>query len=208
MKKRAAPFLSAVVLSSVLLNGCFSINISTNRRKDSADRTGSPANCERESTGQSDAPESIAFSGQEKEISACKAFWTIVEQNPYDEWLAQKKAEGNTAEKVFYAEYLGFWKAELLAAMESGKPFFPDTEQYNQWKTGLEQWLESAQTALAAEMDVLQFTMPQLEVIIPHCRMVRQKVLDTKFFLFYAERSQTGDWDLPIAVIWIADLEK
>ena len=202
MKKRVAPLISAVVLSSALLGGCVKISISTDRKNPPIGSTGSPVDRATESFENTSTTDSRFMSDRDLKI---QDFWEMVDQNPYDKWLNQTLAEGIMPEKQIFFTYVGFWKAELQAAIQSGESLFDDANLYNQWKTGLEQWLDSAQAALRAEMEVLHFTIPQLESIIPHCRLVRQKVLDTKFFLFYYERDKTDSWDCPVVVTWVTD---
>ena len=45
-------------------------------------------------------------------------------------------------------------------------------------------------------MNSFMGTMDQLEVIIPHCELVRQKVIDTKYFLYKLELFKL-QWEYP-----------
>lgn len=112
-----------------------------------------------------------------------KYFYKAIDENPYDKWLKSELEKGERAEKTIYAEYLAFWKDELVFTIESGEAIFGDNEQYKQWKSDIQQWLVSSQEILKNEMDMMNYSLAQLEVIIPHCEMVRQKVIDTKKFL-------------------------
>ena len=115
-------------------------------------------------------------------------FHDNINQNVYDKWLIAEQAEGVRSEKEIYAEYLAFWKNEFAFTIESGKDLFKDTNEYNAWKNELEQWLESAQETLKIEIDILgSAEVQQLEVIVPHCKLIRQKVIDTKYFLYQCQ---------------------
>ena len=93
--------------------------------------------------------------------------------------------KGERAEKTIYAEYLAFWKDEFAYTIESCKMIFNNGEQYEQWKSNMQQWLVASQETLKTEMDVMNVSLGQLEVIIPHCEMIRQKTIDMKHFLYY-----------------------
>lgn len=112
-------------------------------------------------------------------------FHESVEENPYDKWLKNELGRGERAEKTIYAEYLAFWKDELVFTIESGEVIFDDKEQYEQWKSDMQQWLVISQDILKNEMNMMNYSLGQLEVIIPYCEMVRQKVIDAKRFIYY-----------------------
>ena len=120
-------------------------------------------------------------------------FLDCINENPYDKWLKNELEKGERAEKTIYAEYLAFWKDELNFTIECGKSLFDDVDRYNQWKYNLEQWVLFSQETLKLEMNSFYATMPKLEVIIPHCKLIRQKVIDTKHFLYYLEFETTGN---------------
>ena len=112
-------------------------------------------------------------------------FYRAIEENPYDKWLKNELEKGERAEKTIYAEYLAFWKDELAFTIESGEVIFDDKEQYEQWKSDIQQWLVISQDILKNEMNMMNYSLGQLEVIIPYCEMVRQKAIDAKRFIYY-----------------------
>lgn len=112
-------------------------------------------------------------------------FYQYIDKNPYDQWLKNELTKGERAEKNIYAEYLAFWKEELIFTTENAQELFDDKGQYEQWKNDIEQWCVISQDVLKTEMNMMNCTLGQLEVIIPYCEMVRQKVIDTKRFLYY-----------------------
>lgn len=112
-------------------------------------------------------------------------FSSCVSENPYDKWLKAELEKGERAEKTIYAEYLAFWKEELAFTAESGEAAFDDQAQYEQWKSDIRQWLVISQEILKSEMDMMNCSLGELEVIVPYCEMVRQKTIDTKRFLYY-----------------------
>ena len=126
----------------------------------------------------------ISDSIQDDEYSK---FQASVDSNVYEKWLEEKWNEGIEAPKNIYATYLKLWKNELAFTIEYGKDVLDDDEKYESWKANLEQWLTYTSQTLTLEMNQLLGTMTQLEVIIPHCELVRQKVIDTKYFLYQLE---------------------
>lgn len=131
-------------------------------------------------------------------------FYKAIEENPYDKWLKNELEKGERAEQAIYAEYLAFWKDELAFTMENGKVIFEDKEQYEQWKSAMEQWLVVSQDILKVEMHMMNFSLGQLEVIIPYCEMVRQKAIDTKQFLYYYQIYHTSTPYTNIELNWYA----
>ncbi len=132
--------------------------------------------------------ENSCLTGESEESIQTKQFqyfYRAVDENPYDKWLKNELEKGERAEKTIYAEYLAFWKDELTFTIESGEVIFDDKEQYEQWKSDIQQWLVISQDVLKTEMNMMNYSLGQLEVIIPYCEMVRQKVIDTKQFLYY-----------------------
>lgn len=119
-------------------------------------------------------------------------FQASVDSNVYDKWLEEKLDEGIEAPKNIYANYLKLWKKEFELTIEEGKDIITSPDKYEAWKNNLEQWLLSASQILNTEMNELLGSMTQLEVIIPHCELVRQKVIDTKYFLYQLEIQNTA----------------
>ena len=128
-------------------------------------------------------------------------FQEAINSNAYDKWLKTQLSKANSTDKEIYAEYLSFWKNELTFTIECGKSLFDDVDIYNQWKYNLEQWVLFSQETLKLEMNSFDTTMPQLEVIIPYCELIRQKVIDTKYFLYYLEFETTGN-NREIVINW------
>ena len=123
-------------------------------------------------------------------------FQLEVELNICDKWLDKKLSEGVEAPKNIYADYLKIWKDEMTYAIEKAEKLFDDHNEYEKWKTDLEQWMYYSSEILKREMNSFMGTMDQLEVIIPHCELVRQKVIDTKYFLYKLELFKL-QWEYP-----------
>ena len=132
----------------------------------------------------SETEEETSLSPQEIEY---KKFQDSVDSNVYDKWLEEKLAEGINSPNNIYAKYLALWKNELSYTIEGGSSLFENSSKYETWKTNLEEWLNYTSTTLRLEMNQFFGSMEQLEVIIPHCELVRQKVIDTKYFLYKLE---------------------
>ena len=114
-------------------------------------------------------------------------FEEAVAANVYDIWLEQVLAEGKQSEYSIYSDYLTLWKDELTYTIENGKKLFDSEEDYTHWKNKLNEWLENSQALLKIEMNQMMGTLSQVDIIIPYCQLVRQKVIDTKKFLYYLE---------------------
>lgn len=146
--------------------------------------------------------------GKSIQIIQHQHFNQFVDKNPYDQWLKNELAKGERAEKNIYAEYLAFWKEELTFTVDNAQEIFDDKAQYEQWKDNIEQWLVNAENILKIEMNSMAATLPQLEVIIPYCKLIRQKVIDTKKFLYYYEKEELGILDIhnsEILITWKYD---
>lgn len=137
---------------------------------------------------------------QEDPVS--QLFSSAIQENPYDQWLKNEWEKGERAEKTIYAEYLAFWNDEFAYTIESCKMIFEDDEQYEQWSNYMRQWLAASQEALKSEMDVMNVSLAQLEVILPYCKMVRQKTIDMKHFLYYYQVYNTLTPYTDIEIFW------
>ena len=116
-------------------------------------------------------------------------FYEKINNNPYDTWLESKKAEGTLSEKELYKSWLDFWGDELSFTIKSGKTLFSNENDYLAWKTNLEQWLELTQENLRIEMNnmVVPSSLAQARLIHHAGEIIRQKVIDTKYFLYKIE---------------------
>ena len=141
-------------------------------------------------------------------------FWERAEQNPYDKWLEDELSAGVRSEYVIYAEYLALWKNELSFSIEGAQGIFRYSYEDDQWAAALFEWLTATGDVLKLEMNSLTGTVTQLEVIIPHCELVRQKVLDTKYFIYlrqyekYVQKQESNgipSTDAEIKVPWATD---
>ena len=135
-------------------------------------------------------------------------FWERAEENEYDKWLADELAVGVRSEYVIYAEYLALWKNELTFSINGAKLIF-DHHEYDQWAAALSEWLTASEYVRKIEMNAVVGTDTQLEVIIPHCKLVRQKVLDTKYFIYVRRHQEYMEshpsLDIEIKVPWATD---
>ena len=148
------------------------------------------------------------YSIDEKEDIQTKQFqyfYNAADGNPYDKWLKNELEKGERAEQTIYAEYLAGWKDELSFTIESGKAIFDDKEEYEQWKKDMEQWLVISQDILKTEMNMMKYSLGQLEVIIPYCEMIRQKVIDAKWFVYYYQVISTPTLYTDIEVTWCSN---
>ena len=157
-------------------------DITESAQNSSAEETQSVQEAPTNGSEQQENDKSIDNSIQTKQY---QYFYRSVEENPYDKWLKNELEKGERAEKTIYAEYLAYWKDELVFTIESGEVIFDDKEQYEQWKSDIQQWLVISQNILKNEMNMMNYSLGQLEVIIPYCEMVRQKAIDAKRFIYF-----------------------
>ena len=120
-------------------------------------------------------------------------FYDHINQNMYDQWLKVELLNGKRSEEEIYTDYLELWKKELTFTIENGQALFDGVyeftpEQYSDWKSYLEQWMLSAESVLESEVQLLtREEMSIIGALIPHCQLIRQKVINTKEFLFRVE---------------------
>ena len=171
---------------------------------DSTQNVNGQSNLDEKTTSQGDKLPDVykQISENNKQDREYQVFYDCINENPYDKWLKNELEKGERAEKTIYAEYLAFWKDELVFTIESGEVIFDNKEQYKQWKSNIQQWLVISQEILKTEMDMMNCSLGQLEVIIPYCEMVRQKVIDTKQFLYYYQVYNTFTPYTNIEIKW------
>lgn len=174
-------------------------DITESAQNSSAEETQSVQEAPTNGSEQQENDKSIDNSIQTKQY---QYFYRSVEENPYDKWLKNELEKGERAEKTIYAEYLAYWKDELVFTIESGEVIFDDKEQYEQWKSDIQQWLIISQNILKNEMNMMNYSLGQLEVIIPYCEMIRQKAIDAKQFLYYYQVYNTFTPNTDIEIKW------
>ena len=172
------------------------INNIENASGNTTDAENSDTTTEIEDVNDNIKKETVTVHSQEEMY---KKFQESVDSNYYDKWLEEKLSECSRSEKEIYAEYLNFWKAELLLTIDAGQYLFDDQEAYKEWKNCLEEWLSSTTEALRVEVNSLLGTIPQLDSIIPCCKLVRQKAIDTKFFLYQLDWQKS---EYTPSIIW------
>lgn len=138
-------------------------------------------------------------------------FYEKINQNPYDAWLELKKAEGLLSEKEFYKDWLDLWCDELDFTIQSGKNLFSNEHDYLLWKTNLKQWLEITKETLRIEMNnmVIPSSLAQAHLIHHTGEIVRQKAIDTKYFLYKVQCDEAALLDSSIyefPITWAIDL--
>lgn len=178
-----------VLLCCTMFVGAISCNKSKNKFWDNSNSANSDSqgvqNDSDNNTAQEGSLNSIDKNEDSIQMQQFQYFHENIDKNPYDQWLKNELAKGEHAEKDIYSEYLAYWSGELAFTIENGQELFNDKNLYGQWKNGIEEWLINSREILKVEMNMMNCSLGQLEVIIPYCEMVRQKVIDTKEFLYY-----------------------
>lgn len=129
-------------------------------------------------------------------------FQNFVDWNIYDRWLELKISEGVDSLSWIYGEYLKNWYAEFEFTLEYAKDLFENEEEYLVWKSKNEEWLKITRELLNREVNQFTDEMHRLEIIIPYSELIRQKVIDTKYFLYTLENDTVNDIDDYISLQW------
>lgn len=129
-------------------------------------------------------------------------FQDFVNWNGYDRWLALKISEGVDPLSWVYGEYLKKWYEEFEFTLEYAKELFDNEDEYLVWKADNEEWLKITRELLNKEVNNFTDEMHRLEVIIPYGELVRQKVIDIKYFLYILENDTTEEIANYISLKW------
>ena len=129
-------------------------------------------------------------------------FHNFVLNNTYDKWLKIKEEEGILPVREMYGEYLKYWYSEFEFTLECAKELFKNEDEYFSWKAENEEWLKTTKELLKKEVNNFTDEMHRLEVIIPYSELVRQKVIDTKYFLYILESNTTEEITNYISLKW------
>ena len=114
-------------------------------------------------------------------------FQDFVVDNPYDIWLEAELNEGIEMPWYIYSDYIKFWIAEYESTLEYANDFFNEEENYLSWKSDNEAWLELTRELYRKEVNNFDAQMERLEITILYAKLIRQKVIDTKYFLYQLE---------------------
>ena len=134
-------------------------------------------------------------------------FQTAVNANVYDEWYEAALKTDSMPISQIYGKYCTYWKNEFDFTIEKAKVLFEDESTYLQWKQDLYAWLEITQKAYQNEMTLMDVAMNRFEIMSPYCNLIRQKVIDTKYFLYVLECNVIHNHPTaPIGLQWANDL--
>lgn len=114
-------------------------------------------------------------------------FHNFVLNNIYDRWLKIQEEEGILPLREMYGEYLKYWYGEFEFTLEYAKELFENEEEYLLWKSDNEEWLKVTKDLLKKESSSFTDEMHRLEIIIPYSELIRQKIIDMKYFLYQIE---------------------
>lgn len=88
-----------------------------------------------------------------------------------------------------YHENLLYWeKNEFSATVSHGENFLENSFSYNRWRDSFEQLLSTTQSLMRCQSSIFIRFCP--EEYILKCSIVREVILDSKFFLYYFEYQQ------------------
>lgn len=139
------------------------------------------------------------LSATEKEYVRFRDF---VDWNIYDRWLELKISEGVDSLTWIYGEYLKNWYAEFEFTLDYAKDLFENEEEYLVWKSKNEEWLKITRELLNKEVNQFTDEMHRLEIIIPYSELIRQKVIDIKYFLYTLENDTVNKITDYISLQW------
>lgn len=142
------------------------------------------------------------------QLEIFEIFQDKVISNIYDEWLNQSLANGQELTEC-YAKYSRFWENEFNYSITIAESLFVDSESYLQWKNELEIWLETTTNIVRIESNQAQGQVARLEIIIEKSKLIREKVIDIKYFCYVLEHSKLDvTIDNPIGLQWLNNLEE
>ncbi len=140
--------------------------------------------------------------------SPYQVFNDKVDANKYDVWYKNQNEYATTQLEIqmMIDNYHMFWEEELAFTLKIAKPLFKDADDYESWKIGLESWLEISREVCRIERMKFSSAYQAMEVITRFTDAVKQKVIDTKYFLYLLECEGVGNYKDPyIGISWNED---
>ena len=89
---------------------------------------------------------------------------------------------------IYYDNMLYWEKNEFSATMSHGENILKDSISYNRWQETFEQLLSTTQAIMSCQSSIFIRFCP--EAYILRCSIVRELILNSKFFLYYFEYQQ------------------
>ena len=124
---------------------------------------------------------------QSEQPDEYEIFQQAVDTNVYDQWLAQVLAEGILSLNDIYGKYSALWTQEFHYTIENAAGLFQSTEDYEIWKAELNNWLEATTNVIRVEARQLFGQLPKVEILMRKCELIREKVIDIKYFCYILE---------------------
>ena len=141
------------------------------------------------------------------QLKSYRIFQESVNSNSYDKWLETTLTYDSLPITQAYGRYCVYWKNELSFTIEKAKILFEDENKYLAWKDDLYTWLQITQETYQNEINSMDVMMNRLEITIPYCKLIRQKVIDTKYFCYILECNvMNNNSTNPIGLEWANDL--
>ena len=91
---------------------------------------------------------------------------------------------------IYYDNMLYWEKNEFSATMSHGENILKDSISYNRWQETFEQLLSTTQAIMRYQSSIFIRFCP--EAYILRCSIVRELILNSKFFLYYFEYQQNS----------------
>jgi hypothetical protein len=162
------------------------------------------------------APEIYYIPGGKRPVSANNGLYEHwleqVENNRYDAWFKEQEEAGVLSKAELYSQYLAYWRAELAFTVEHARWHFYDDkeylsngrteEEYNRWKSSLEEWEAAALELLDVEREIFGATVGEETMYQQAAALIRQKVLDTKRVIYMLHCSQVDLDHYGVEVDW------
>lgn len=135
-------------------------------------------------------------------------FYDVVDTNKYDIWYKNENENTTTQLEINMRQdrYHKFWEEELAFTLKIAKPLFVDSSEYESWKSGIESWLETSREICRVERMKFSSSLQSLDIFCRFTDAVRQKVIDTKYFLYLLETEIPTNYKDPyIGITWNED---
>lgn len=135
----------------------------------------------------SDHPNAEKLSGESAQLRRKDYVDNCFSSNEYDAWLHNVINNDLMPLGQAYTQYYALWQDELTFTVQMAERLFEDDDAYLSWKVSLEEWMRTTEDGYQQEMMQLHASLSRWELLGRYGEIVRQKVLDTKYFCYTLE---------------------
>ncbi len=194
MKKRIAAGVLSLALCVPVFGGCY--NTDQNEIKN-ADGTSAQVSVVNEISSNK-LTNAEVLQTESPQLERWQYIHSCFEANEYDVWLNNVLNNDLLSLEQAYTQYLALWQDEMAFTIQMAKRLFENEDDYLSWKASLEAWMHATEDTYRQETQHLRASLSQCEILERYCKLLRQKVIDTKYFCYSLESE----------LIWFDDVEK